>query len=108
MTRTIPGRNFTQSNVQAGLIFTLCHRLDNPSVPKNSEQITRYLPQNSEPPPGKPINSNKNSEPPPNKPINSKKWRAKYALFTQNSEPPSSLPSQRQMIQGWQNYHRNN
>ena len=36
MSRTIP-RNFTQSNVQAGLIFTLCQRLDNPSIPKNSE-----------------------------------------------------------------------
>jgi hypothetical protein len=86
MTRTIPGRNFTQSNVQAGLIFTLCHRLDNPSIPKNSEQFARYLSQvaslrpispsiskkfaseiraifpNSEPPPNKPINFNKNSE----------------------------------------------
>ncbi len=44
MSRTIP-RNFTQSNVQAGLIFTLCQRLDNPSIPKNSEQFARYLSQ---------------------------------------------------------------
>ena len=79
MSRTIP-RNFTQSNVQAGLIFTLCHRLDNPSIPKNSEQFTRYLSQIASLHPVSPSISIKlaseiraifpNSEPPPNKPIN--------------------------------------
>ena len=58
MSRTIP-RNFTQSNVQAGLIFTLCHRLDNPSIPKNSEQIARYLSQIASPHPISPSISKK-------------------------------------------------
>ncbi len=92
MSRTIP-RNFTQSNVQAGLIFTLCHRLDNPSVPKNSERNTRYLSQIAS---LRPIS--------PSIPI---KLVSEIRAIWKNSEPPSSLPSQRQMIQGWQNYHRN-
>ena len=43
MTRTIPGRNFTQRNVRAGFISTLSHRLDNPSIPKKLARELRAI-----------------------------------------------------------------